>query len=584
MPSPLPPGRRSPFARPSLTATLPWFAVLLLGLWLTSPLWRADDQVFIMNLHTESLRSPWWYDQVARILGSGHWIEATTDLDWPAPRPTSETFASVADAVLAAPLAWLLPWPAQWNLVLVLATLINGLGVALLARATGCRGMGIVVAGALAMVIEPVLKEMALTRPNAIYPGIAAAALAAWLLTWPGEGRSRRGRWVAAGAAAALGALAGAVYPPYLLMLVPAALVWSFPHLRARGWRAAAVPGAALAGGLVLAAPALLAMFGAWATRFEAESKYLGCPGPDEIVSLVDLVAVAPQHFGGRVDAVVAVSLWPAAALALLRPARRASTALLLAVVGACAVLALGPCPVVRDGPDGTTYLFGHAAALGSLRRLWPALTDLSRFLVAASVVAAVLAGQGSEALTRGEIAVAGRAPLAGRRWLGWGLGIVVSGLVVAHGFAVVAAVLYDPYLWHRVAPSPTARFLRDAEPGPVAELPWSYRVLASVMEAPGSPRVNPIDFISFDPVGDPFVDWLSHLGIGEDPGYRPTPEQVRASGVRWVIHDPAICDPPEIVPPRACGAEVRGQLRAVLGEPGVLEGDIWVWDLGKGP
>jgi hypothetical protein len=154
----------------------------------------------------------------------------------------------------------------------------------------------------------------------------------------------------------------------------------------------------------------------------------------------------------------------------------------------------------------------------------------------------------------------------------------------IAHGFSITAAVLYDRYLWHRTAPSAVALFLRDAEPGPVAELPWSYRVLVSVMETPGSPRVNPIDFISYDAVGDPFVDWLSRLGIGEDPGYRPTAEQVRASGVRWVFHDPSICDPPEIVPPRACGPEVRGQLRAVLGQPGALDGDIWVWDLGALP
>ena len=40
----------------------------------------------------------------------------------------------------------------------------------------------------------------------------------------------------------------------------------------------------------------------------------------------------------------------------------------------------------------------------------------------------------------------------------------------------------------------------------------------------------------------------------------------------------------PEIVPPRACGPEVRGQLRAVLGPPRVLQADIWYWDIAALP
>ena len=195
----------------------PLAAVTAFALWFTSPLWMTTDRVFVGRLSTDGVVTPWLYDFVARSWRDGIPFDRLTDFDWPVSQNRMSEFPDVADAMLAAPLAWWLGWPAQWGATLSLAMVINGLGMALLARAVGCRWLGVCTAGAMGVMMRPVWADIVMGRLNVAFPGIVALAAAMTLLTIP---RGKLGlRLVGAVAATAIGATSALIYPPFLLLL-----------------------------------------------------------------------------------------------------------------------------------------------------------------------------------------------------------------------------------------------------------------------------------------------------------------------------------------------------------------------------
>ena len=174
-----------------LLCAWPWLVVLVAAIWMGSPLWQAQDVVY-GRIAGDGLATPWLYDWVARTLLSGGDLSTVGDFGFRNEFQRYRDFPSALDAYLAAPTSWLLEWPMQYSGAQGWALILNGLGVAALAWAMGCRGMGIAVAGVLGASLEPVWKELWYARMNAAWPGVAALALASWLVViQPGENGRR---------------------------------------------------------------------------------------------------------------------------------------------------------------------------------------------------------------------------------------------------------------------------------------------------------------------------------------------------------------------------------------------------------
>ena len=155
-------------------------------------------------------------------------------------------------------------------------------------------------------------------------------------------------------------------------------------------------------------------------------------------------------------------------------------------------------------------------------------------------------------------------------------LAVVAAGAALWGCSTLVLGEVLDYEKWHEVSPPVTARFLLEAEPGPVAELPFDRSMqFLSVLYAPGSPRLNPLQ-PSPHPHGppDPVLMWFFDLGWGKEPQRAPSLAEVQSSGLRWVFFDPARCRG------QGCAHNPMPELRAVLGVPTRLEEDVYVWDV----
>lgn len=566
-----------------LYCTWPWAAVVLTTVLATIPLWSWRQHIYLMNVHTNHLRTPWFHEFMARKLAAGQWVNTLDDFDYPTPWNYLEYYPTTANTVMSAPLSWWFGWPAAWNLSIAVAVLLNGLGMALLARAVGCRGLGIAVAGALGILVQPVLKESVWGRPSAIYFGLAAASLAALLWTLPSDrprSRARLGAAIVAGGV--LGALTAAIYPPYILLLIPIGLVLCLPRLRKIRPRQLLPPLAAMGLGVVLALPSMHAIVASRVGNEFHAVKYQVCPAAAEVVSMVNLAGVVPTPFpiGDVPVSQLALGGWLLGLMALLHPRRRRLGAWLLGIAAVFGLFALGPCPTWRFGDDGGSA--GVIPVLDVLLRpvqyLRPALTDLSRFATASAMLLAVACGLGAEALVQ-----RARTLTTKVRGTPAVLGAVLLALAgVGHVAWFWASDLTDVRLWHQVPVPDTARFLATAGGEPAAELPWSTKQWSSVLHAPGSPRVNPLDGERIQPTDDPVVDWLNQLGMGETPGRKPTPGELAATDVRWVFHDSNGCFPYTLTLGEACGGEVRRSLYEVLGGPSHLGESVLYWDLAE--
>ena len=138
-----------------------------------------DERAFAGRLTTDNVVSAWFYDYVSQSLWRGWDFQTLQQLNHPRPHPTWVEFPAVMDAVLAAPLGWLLGWPRQWGATHALALLVNGLGGALVARSLGARGLGTAVAGCLAILCRPVWKDLVMARMNAVWPGVGLLSVGA---------------------------------------------------------------------------------------------------------------------------------------------------------------------------------------------------------------------------------------------------------------------------------------------------------------------------------------------------------------------------------------------------------------------
>ncbi len=547
-----------------------WFAlcgVLAFWWWSAWPLllWT-DELAFAGKLTTDNVVSAWFYDYASRTVRSGGDLFLLTQLNHPRPYETAVEFPAVLDAVLAAPLGWLLGWPRQWGAAQALALLVNGLGGAVLARGLGARGVGVFVAGALAVVCRPVWKDLVMARMNAVWPGFSAAALALVLLGLRASSPGRAA--LAAAGAAVLGAVAAALYPPGLLLFAPLGAVLVLDALVQAPWKRSWVLLVAVGGGLALALPELRRIL---ATRSgEAGLGELGCPDRWASLNAVDLVRLRPNGSQGLSEPALPLTAWVAAPLALLAP-RRLATAGVLGLVALWFLLSLGPC---SEWAEGQAWDVSALPGVGPLaREAWRfagPLHDFSRFAGVATLLSGVLLGVGRDALGRGS---------GGR-----GIGAALLGCaLLGHVQWVVLSERLSPTKWHDAAPPATADFLAAlpaADRGPAAELPFDRkRQFLSLIGAPEPPRLNPLRPGDNPPVRQPVVEWVYALGFGrlrdlpEDPPLDPT-------WVRWVFFDANRCTGGG-VRPSACGIEVEAALRETLGEPRSLDDGTQVWSVG---
>jgi hypothetical protein len=550
-------------------SALPWLVVVAFAIYAGATFWTTKDAAFAGKLSSDNVVSMWFYDVVSRSLAAGSWPEILTDFNHPRPWPRTKEFPALMDAALAAPLGWVLDYPQQWNATLGLAVLVNGLGTALLARGAGARGVGIVVAGCLGALCRPVWKDFVMARMNAVWIGLPAASLGLSLMALrmerPGLRPALR-RLPTAVAAGLVGALAAAVYPPYLLLFAPAALVLGAgPIWRSRGW--ALLPlGASLALGAAFAWPELSSILESRKGDFITPV----CPDAYSALIADALWNTQPTHYQGLSMPGTAKFGWVLAPLVLLHRRRGAGT-LLMAATALWVVLSLGPCPAARPGLPLAPEAWPLIGPL--FPPLWAAgapLHDFGRFAAVGVLQAAVLGGLGLDA-------IAGEKGWL-RRLIALGAGIAVVGQVQ---FYVLSEGL-APQKWHAISEPVVSADLRaqGADAFPAAELPFDRKLqFISAIYAPG-PRLNPLRPGDAPPQRQPFVDWLMAVGKGDLTKPTPTLADARASGLRRVYFDPTRCHGGG-VKRQACGAPAQDALKAVLGTPEPLGQGVLVWVLG---
>ncbi len=572
--------------------------ILGVGLWLTTPLWSASGHVFGGILVSDGAQGPWFYDFVARALLEGGGLDRLTDFNHPAPYARQDEIPGIGDAILAAPAAWLFDWPRQYGVAQSLAILVNGLGFAWLARTMGCRGLGVALSGILGLCCTPALKELHLARVNAAWPGVPAAALAAWLDLMDRDLRPTRFhalfRLVLA---AVLGAFAAATYPPFVVMLAPVGLVLAAPRLRRAGrveW------------GLALLAVALALGFlwpeleGIRDSPRVSNPECVAGTCPTEVQPGGTLRALIPlacilegfcpkgtlavdvdQWFrlgdagGVRMGAGLAVGTWLLALLAPLHRKRRGIVWGCLACFGGLAFLALGPCAAWTEGrPMGAA---NWPMFRSFLPRIWcetAVLHDFGRFATMAALVAAPLSGLAVEAI---DSRLKNRQGFM--RWGGW----LIAALAGTQSVAYTVGQLTLPHRWKEVPTLPTTAFLQQAPAGPVAELPFDSGLqFLSVMEAPGHRRINPFNAVDGPPASDPFLSWLYALGRGRLDESTSSKTHALRSGVRWVVFDPTRCRAPYMRESAPCSDAVALELEKVLGTPEKLEQGALAWEVGS--
>ncbi len=554
--------------RPRWPARLwPWAAVLLFWGWAAWPLLLWTDRLaFAGKLTTDNIVSAWFYDFVSRGLATGGDIQWLRPLHHPRPFPTATEFPAVMDAVLAAPLGWLLGWPRQWGATQALALLVNGLGGAWLARSLGARGLGTVVAGCLAILCRPVWKDLVMARMNAVWPGFGLMALAGLITAM--QARKLPGALLAAALAAVCGALMATIYPPALLLLAPFGLVLVLEGARGASWGRRLLAGLAVAGGLALALDELRRIA---ATRSgEAGLGTVACPDRWGTLNAIDLWRLQPESFQGLSEPALVLTAWMAAPLALLGRRRLAAALSLLGLV-AYGLLSLGPCTEWAEGePLNAVDWLILGPLLREGWRLAGPLHDMTRFAGVAMLVAAVLTGLGLDAL-------AGKGRLRGL------LALALAAALPGHVQWLVLSERLSPKKWHDASVPATALFLRAlpaADRGPAIELPFDRKQqFLSVIGAPEPPRLNPLRPGDNPPVEEPFVQGLYRLGFGRstEPLAPADPRHLR-----WAFFDPDRCNQGG-VPASACEPAVEAALEAALGPSRRLsDSRTRVWCLGE--
>ncbi len=558
-------------------------AVAATCIWISWPLWSATEVAF-GSMVGDNVETPWFYDQMARSLLSGQGLTYLHDFNYPSPVPRITDFPSVLDAVLVSPLAWFLDWPRQYGAAQGLVILVNGLGLGLLARALGCSGPGILIAGALGAFCPPAWREIWLGRMNAAWPGLSAGAMACWLFLFT-PAPSWKG-WLQVGIAAVLGALAVAIYPPLPLFLAPVGI--GFALCRTRNWRAWVRPLLAVGIGLALAYPPLQEMrespkasmpvcaAGSWRGMCHegtaASPAHMGSPYIYELGFPLSAwggirpgeTALLPLNDG------VALGSWVLGILALFHRRYRLAAGIALAYGAGLAFLAMGPCPTW----NGTTHWDPRGLPVVGwlIDRAWCTLGvihDYGRLGTAAVTIGAVLSGLGADAITRL------------RPRLGPILGLLVAIAAGVHAGQFALARVQDGSWWAPIPELDTTPILSEISTGPVAELPFDrHGIFLSILEAPELQRVNPFNPSDPPPDRKKFHAWLYALGQGEILTPLPSAQEAQQSGIAWIVFDPSRCEVPFTAKARACSPTVPGTLSDILGPPTRQSDAVKAWQL----
>jgi len=543
--------------------------VVAFAVWAASPMLQAERRVFAGRLSTDNVVTPWFYGHVGRQLATGSSSERLTDFGYPSPMARVREFPSAWDARLVAPLNQWGDWTAGWARIQAAVLLVNGLGAALLARGLGARGVGIVVAGLLAVVCRPVWKDLVMARMNAAFPGLAFATLGLWLLVLRQRAdRGSRPRWGLAAITVPVGVLAALVYPPHLALLVPLGVILAArPMLQTRRVHLGLALAVAVGVGLI-ALPELQDIAAAGTSRTVACSA-LSCASPLNSVAWDRLFLRAPDAAQGLSDSGAVAATWLVLPLVVFWK-RRVEAILATLLVGALAFLSMGPCPSWTAGLRIDLSVLPTALqslAWRSVCLLEP-IHDYNRLLTMALLLAGVLGGVGADRVVRR------------KRPLGALLALGVAGTAIAGTQWLVLSEALSPDKWHDSQPPTTAVHILqtpDSQRGPVAELPFDRSAqFLSVLWAPQVPRVNPLRSEGPPPGADPFVAWLHALGTGRPILQVPSADAAKASGVRWVYFDPDRCPNAE---PGACQRDVASALTGVLGRP-VRFGTLRVWSV----
>lgn len=558
----------------SALSLLPWLVVIGAALAVSGPLWSAADSHLLLRVSGDGPKAWWFYEYVAQVVSGEARFWYLDGFDHPRPHPRGRHFPTIADAVAALPATLAFDGPRAWAGTQVLAALVNATGFAALARALGARHLGVVLAGVLGAWCLPAWYELYLGRANAAWPGLAGLALGAGSLilervdgSWRQQILRRAPVALLAVPAFALGALA---YPPYALLLAPAAAVlWPVQAWRSRPLQVVLLGLAA--GGAVGIAWADLQLL--WMHRPETTPTELeDCIRLERTMALADWAETRPRWESSRFLRYLPLGAWLLAPLGLLARPRAAALAMLL--LGLLMVpLSLGNCPELQRG----TALFAEGSPWSERAfAVWATWTgpihDSGRFSVIACLLAAGLGGAGLERLAGPGRWRPGRVLLA--------LGL---GLAAAHSAVRVStAELSRPHNWVPADTLAAGPILADIPAGAVlAELPMhgTEAFLAAALH-PRHRRINPLWHGVTQPAVDPRT-WLIRLGLEEETGEAPEAAAFGDCGVDWVLLDPGRC--PTASP--GCHLAMGAQLQAVLGEPTLLAASgVSAWRLSGAP
>ncbi len=561
-----------PFLLDPVTFLLP----LAFAMWCTYPVWSHDHLLFMGRPTTDNVVTPWFYDFVARRMWAGEELSLLKEFDYPNPHHYSIEFPSATDAQLFAPVAWLLDWPEQWAWTIVVVIVLNTFAVTLLGRVIGLGRLATVATGVGAVLLRPLWADILKGRMNVVTPCFAILAMVGVLLCFPktadGESRSIWVRLLGFGLAYSMGITAALVYPPFLLILIPVGVV-----LVLRFWWNGGF--FSLLWGLLAAAAAYGTIFDRlWGIYFD-NYRVLDCTNltcPDKYNSLaLSTLALWEEvpHLGLSLSGIQGGG-WLLLPLVLLnRRWRWEGLAMgVLAVVGA--LLSLGPCPASE--PDVLWRSEWVAWMEWAFSPIWCAsmhMHDFGRFGLIVGVVLCLTAGMTLDGLVR---FVHDKA-----WWLKWmvtSVGIGLVGYSMLLSYTPLMQEILSPQKWYVNPYNTIAEFLKDKPGQTVAELPFdrSYQFL-SALEAPEVFRVNPIR--PFDPPrkNSTFYLWLYAVARGEQTDQLPNAEQVRRSGLNWVLFDPKRCEE-GTRSIKACEPWVREALIDVFGTPEQVERGVLLW------
>ena len=167
--------------------------------------------------------------------------------------------------------------------------------------------------------------------------------------------------------------------------------------------------------------------------------------------------------------------------------------------------------------------------------------------------------------------------------WLKGLMGFVGAGMVgytLNLSYTPLMNEILSPHKWYVNPYNPIAEFMKDKSGQTVAELPFdrSFQFL-SALEAPEVYRVNPIR--PFDPPrkNSTFYLWLYAVARGEKTDQVPSAEEIRRSGLQWVLFDPKRCEE-GTRSIKACEPWVRAALIDVFGTPEQIERGVLMWQI----